>query len=125
VTQFEKVALEWLRSNKEVTIRTATHPGTQVIIWVVVAADDAVYVRSVKGAHGRWYRDLASDGRATLQDRDQAIPVLAVPAVDDPSVSRARDAFRAKYQSSSYVGSMVRTEVLSTTLRLEPRADPA
>lgn len=125
VAQFEKAALEWIRTNKEVTIRTATHPATPVIIWVVVATDDAVYIRSVKGRQGRWYRDLASDGRATLQVSGQITPVQAVPATDDASAARASEAFLAKYHSSSYVGSMVRTEVLSTTMRLEPRADPA
>ncbi len=118
---FDEATLEWLRTNKEVTIRTAKHPDTGVIIWVVVAADDAVYVRSVKGVQGRWYRDLVSDGRATLQMGDLTIPVLAIPATDAGSVTRASEAFLAKYQRSSYVGSIVRAEVLSTTLRLEPR----
>ena len=118
---FDKDALDWLRTNKEVTIRTAKHPDTEVIIWVVVAADDAVYVRSVKGVQGRWYRDLASDGRGTLRVRDQNIPVQAIPATDDAAVAQTSEAFLAKYQRSSYVGSMVRVEVLPTTLRLEPR----
>ena len=118
---FDKAALEWLRTNKEVAIRTAKHPDTEVIIWAVVAADDAVYVRSVKGVQGRWFRDLASDGRATLQVRDQTIPVQAIPSTDDLSVAQASEAFREKYRRSSYVGCIVRAEVLSTTLRLEPR----
>lgn len=42
MAEFDKDALEWLRTNKEVTIRTAKHPDTAVIIWAVVAADDAV-----------------------------------------------------------------------------------
>ena len=124
MTGFAKDALDWLRTNKEVTIRTAKHPDTAVIIWVVVASDDAVYVRSVKGLQGRWYRDLASDGRGTLQVPEQNIPVLAISAADDGSVARASEAFLAKYQRSSYVGSMVRAEVLPTTLRLEPDCSP-
>ena len=121
MAEFDNAALEWLREHKEVTIRTARHPDTAVVIWAVVAADDAVYVRSVKGAKGRWYRDLAADGRATLQVGDKNIPVQAMPATDDQSVASASAAFLTKYQGSSYVGSIVRTEVLSTTLRLEPR----
>jgi hypothetical protein len=120
VTEFDKAALDWLRTIKEVAIHTAKHPDTSVIIWVAVAADDAVYVRSVKGAQGRWYRDLASDGRATLQVMGQPMPVHAIPAADDASVAAASEAFLEKYQRSSYVGSMVRGEVLSTTLRLQP-----
>jgi hypothetical protein len=117
---FDRDALDWLRNHKEVTIRTARHPNTAVIIWVVVAADDTVYVRSVKGGQGRWYRDLASEGRATLEIAGKTIPVQAIPATDDASIERASQEFLAKYRQSSYVGSMVRAEVLSTTLRLEP-----
>lgn len=93
---FDKAALEWLRADKEVTLRTAKHPDTAVIIWVVVAADDAVYVRSVKGAQGRWYRDLTSDAHATLQVRQQVIQVQAIAAADDVSVGLASEAFRAR-----------------------------
>jgi hypothetical protein len=123
MAQFEQDALEWLRTNKEVTILTAKHPDTAVIIWAVVAADDAVYVRSVRGERGRWYRDLASDGRATLRVNDRNIQVQAIPAADDVSVARASEAFSAKYRGSSHLGSIVRTEVLATTLRLEPLPD--
>jgi hypothetical protein len=118
---FDAVALDGLRADKEVIIRTARHPDTPVIIWVVVAADGTVYVRSVKGVQGRWFRDLAADGRGTLQVRDQRIAVQASPATDDLSVAQASAAFLAKYQHSSYVGSMVRAEVLATTMRLDPR----
>jgi len=117
---FDQDAVEWLRTSKEVTILTAKHPDTAVIIWAVVAADDAVYVRSVKGERGRWYRDLASDGRATLRVNDRNIQVQAIPAADDASVARASEAFSAKYRGSPYLGSIVRADVLPTTLRLEP-----
>jgi hypothetical protein len=120
---FDRDTLDWLRNHKEVTIRTARHPNTAVIIWIVVATDDAVYVRSVKGTQGRWYRDLASEGHATLEVVGQRLSVQAIPATDDASIERASQAFLAKYRQSSYVGSIVRAEVLSTTLRLEPLQD--
>jgi hypothetical protein len=119
MAQFDQDALEWLRTNKEVTIRTAKHPDTAVIIWAVVAADGAVYVRSVRGERGRWYRDLASDGRAALRVKDRSIAVQAFPAADDASVARANEAFLTKYRGSAHVGSIVRAEILPTTLRLE------
>jgi hypothetical protein len=122
---FDNETLAWLRTTKEVTIRTARHPDTAVVIWAVVAADDAVYVRSVRGARGRWYRDLAADGRATVQLMRQSVPVRAIPAVDDASVAHASEAFQAKYRGSSYVGSIVRPEILATTLRLEPVSEGA
>jgi hypothetical protein len=37
-----------------------------VVIWVAVA-DEEVLVRSVRGTKGRWYRDLAAGGPATLE----------------------------------------------------------
>jgi hypothetical protein len=120
MARFDQDALEWLRTNKEVTILTAKHPDTAVIIWAVVAADDAVYVRSVRGERGRWYRDLAADGRATLRVKDRNFQVQAFPAADDVSVARASEAFSTKYRGSSHLGSIVRAEVLPTTLRLEP-----
>jgi hypothetical protein len=52
----------------------------------------------------------------------ETIAVQAVSAADDASIAAASQAFLTKYQRSSYVGSMVRTEVLPTTLRLEPTA---
>ena len=55
-----------LRNFKEVAIRTEKHPDSAVVIWVVVA-DDEVFVRSVRGSKGRWYRDLATGGSATLE----------------------------------------------------------
>ena len=57
---------------------------------------------------------------ATLAISSQSENALAIPATDDASIERASQEFLAKYRQSSYVGSMVRAEVLSTTLRLEP-----
>ena len=48
------------------------------------------------------------------------LPVQAMPASDDASVAQTSEAFREKYRHSSHVGSIVRAEILSTTLRLEP-----
>lgn len=70
MADFPGDVVAWLRNSKEVTIRTAQHPDTGVIIWIVVAADGAVYVRSVKGDRGRWYRDLRADGNGTLLATD-------------------------------------------------------
>ena len=105
---------------REVAIRTEKHPGTSVIIWVVVA-DDEVFVRSVRGSKGRWYRDLATGGSATLEFAGRRLGVQVLPAADSDSTTRASAEYLRKYQPSPYAQSMVRTEVLPTTLRLEPR----
>jgi hypothetical protein len=120
MTTFTAETLHKLTHRGEVGIRTELHPASAVTIWVVVAGAE-VFVRSVRGTKGRWYRDLAGGGPATLEFDGQRMAVQAVPATDAGSIERASHAFRSKYQSSSYVDSMVRPDVLATTLRLEPR----
>ena len=66
MAKFDAQTLGELRDVQEVAIRTGKHPESAVVIWVVVA-DDEVFVRSWRGAKGRWYRDLAASGPATLE----------------------------------------------------------
>ena len=109
-----------LRKLQEVAIRTEKHPKNAVVIWVVVA-DEEVFVRSVRGAKGRWYRDLATGGPATLEFAGRRLAVQAIPATDQATVDRASREYLSKYRSSPYAKAMVSSEVLPTTLRLEPR----
>jgi hypothetical protein len=66
MTNFDADILRELRNLQEVAIRIDKHPNTAVVIWVAVA-DEEVFVRSVRGPKGRWYRDLAAGGPATLE----------------------------------------------------------
>ena len=120
MAKFDADTLRELRDLQEVAIRTEKHPESAVVIWVVVA-DDEVFVRSVRGSKGRWYRDLATSGPATLEYRGRRLAVQALPASDAHSIARAGREYLRKYQPSPYAQSMVRAEVLPTTLRLEPR----
>ena len=120
MAKFDADVLRELRDVREVAIRTEKHLGTAVVIWVVVA-DDEVFVRSVRGGKGRWYRDLATGGSATLEFAGRQLEVQAIPADDAASIARASREFLRKYQPSPYAQSIVRDEVLPTTLRLEPR----
>ena len=119
MAKFDSETLRELHDIREVAIRTEKHPGTSVIIWVVVA-DDEAFVRSVRGSKGRWYRDLAKGGAATLEFAGRRLEVQAFPANDPNSMARASREYLTKYQPSPYAQSMVRAEVLPTTLRLEP-----
>jgi len=120
MAKFDADTLRELRDFREVAIRTEKHPASAVVIWVV-AADDEVFVRSVRGSKGRWYRDLATGGSATLEFAGRRLEVQAFPAIDADSIVRASREFLRKYHSSPYAQSIVRAEVLPTTLRLEPR----
>jgi hypothetical protein len=120
MTSFDADILRELRDLREVAIRTEKHPKSAVVIWVVVA-DDEVFVRSWRGTKGRWYRDLAAGGPATLEFAGGRLAVQAIPASDPAAVARASRAFLRKYQPSPHAQEMVRFEILPTTLRLEPR----
>jgi hypothetical protein len=117
---FEAATLTDLRDLKEVSIRTEKHADSAVVIWVVVA-DDEVFVRSFRGAKGRWYRDLAAGGAAALEFAGRQLAVQAVPTKDPAAVDRASREYLRKYRPSPYAQEMVKAEVLPTTLRLEPR----
>ena len=78
MTNFDADTLRELRDVQEVAIRTEKHPKSAVVIWVVVA-DDEVFVRSWRGAKGRWYRDLAAGGPATLEFAGRRLAVQAIP----------------------------------------------
>jgi len=120
MAKFDADILRELRDLGEVAIRTEKHPETAVVIWVVVA-DDEVFVRSVRGSKGRWYRDLATGGSATLEFAGRRLAVQALPASDADTIARASREYLRKYETSPYAQSVVRAEVLPTTLRLEPR----
>ena len=120
MTNFDADTLRALRDVREAAICTEQHPKSAVIIWVVVA-DDEVFVRSWRGSKGRWYRDLAAGGPAMLEFAGRRLAVRAIPASDPASVARANGEYLRKYQPSSHARELVRSEVLPTTLRLEPR----
>jgi hypothetical protein len=120
MTNFDADTLCELREVREVSMRTEKHPNSAVVIWVV-AADNEVFVRSVYGTKGRWYRDLAAGGPATLEFAGRRLMVQAIPESDPVAVARASREYLGKYQSSPYAQAMVKSEVLPTTLRLEPR----
>ena len=120
MTNFDTDILDELRDLQEIAIRTGKHPGNAVVIWAVVS-DANVFVRSVRGTRGRWYRDLATGGPATLEFGGRRLEVQAVPERNADAIERASREYLRKYQPSPYAQSMVRAEVLPTTLRLEPR----
>ena len=118
--RFDTETLRRLCAAREVSIRTEKHHDSGVVIWVVVA-DDEVFVRSWRGTKGRWYQDLAAGGSASLEFSGRRLSVQAIPTNDAASIARVSEEFLRKYQSSSHAPEMVRTEILRTTLRLEPR----
>jgi hypothetical protein len=104
----------------EVLIETSGERGSKrTIIWVVVDRGE-VFVRSVLGEKGHWYRRAVADPEASLIVNGEQHRFRAIPAHDDASVERASNGFRAKYRPGRSLDAMIRDEVLATTLRLDP-----
>jgi hypothetical protein len=121
---FDAETLRLLDETGEVRIETrrdANAPAHRTIIWVVTFGGD-VFVRSVRGPQGRWYREVSANPAAALHVGDRRIPVRAVSEDDEATIERVSEAYRSKYEESAPgpTRAMVRPETLPTTLRLEP-----
>jgi hypothetical protein len=90
-------------------------------IWVVTV-DGTVFVRSVRGREGRWYREVSENPAAALHVGHDRIAVRAVPVTDEAKIGAVSEAYREKYGRTSpgSTRAMVQPETLPTTLRLEP-----
>ena len=121
---FDPETLQLLEETREVQIETRRDedaPTHRTTIWVVTVDGD-VFVRSVRGEKGRWYREVSANPSAALHVGDKRIPVRAVPATDEPTVGAVSEAYRSKYGRTSpgSTQAMLRPETLPTTLKLEP-----
>jgi hypothetical protein len=117
---FPKDVLDLLARTAEVDIETRSSSGKmhRVPIWIVVDGE-TVLARSWRGATARWYRELMAHEGAVVIGR-RRVPVRAVRAVDADSVRKTSDGFRKKYAKSKSTPSMLRDDILDTTIRLEP-----
>ena len=121
---FDSETLQLLDETKEVQIETRRDedaPAHRTTIWVVTVDGD-VFVRSVRGDRGRWYREVSANPSAALHVGDRRIPVRAVPVTDEPMVGAVSEAYRSKYGRTSpgSTRAMLQPETLPTTLKLEP-----
>jgi hypothetical protein len=122
---FPPELLERIDAAEEVRIETsAPSKGDgatrRTIIWIVVDEGD-VFIRSVRGERGAWYRQLLKDGRGMLHVDGEAVNVRATPASDPDSIERTSRALERKYKRfRGSLAAMLQPHTLSTTLRLEP-----
>ena len=78
---FDAETLRLLDETREVRIETrrdGDSPEHRTIIWVVVVEGE-VFVRSVRGAKGRWYREISSNPEGALHARTTALPCEQPP----------------------------------------------
>jgi hypothetical protein len=97
---------------------TLRNPTT---IWVVRLGDD-LYVRSVNGRPGAWFRGAQDRHEARIQAGGVGRDVLLVETVDLGDEVDA--AYRTKYRryAASIVGSVLTPEARAATLKLVPRS---
>lgn len=112
--------LDLIDRTEEVEIETNGAEGAvhRTIIWAVVDGG-AVFVRSYRGPHARWYREALADSSVALHVDGRRLPARAVPASAPASVERTSAGILRKYASDPAAKSMVRPELLDLTLRLE------
>jgi hypothetical protein len=121
---FAPEVLDQLRTARTVRIQTQRGPDApehRTIIWIVVDDQDRVLVRSVRGPRGRWYREALANPPCTIWIGRDGVEVRAEPASDPERVAATTAALEAKYAGDPSVRSMVRDDVLETTLELLPR----
>ena len=103
-------------------VRIETRSGDRVyrtVIWVA-AENERLYVRSVRGDSGRWHQRAVTNPEVALIVGDTRVAFRAIPATDDESIEQASEGFLRKYPKGRSLDAMVLSEVLHTTLRLEP-----
>ncbi|MEY9963476.1 hypothetical protein ABIA33_001509 [Streptacidiphilus sp. MAP12-16] len=123
MAEWDGTDLAQVGSTEELDLSSERADGTlrdAVTMWVVRAGDH-LYVRSVKGTSGPWYRGAQSRRQGRIQagglERDVAFREAA------PEEHAAVDAaYRTKYgRYTSIVDHVLTDQARASTLRLEPR----
>jgi hypothetical protein len=114
-------ALQHLAEVEEIRIGFRRPDGStrSVPIWVVGVGDD-VYVRSVRGPEGGWYRRLRADPDGEVRDGEHRHPVRAEAVTDAGTLDQVTGAYRSKYGASPFVRPLLGGPSVEATLRLDP-----
>src|ERR1700716_3905322 len=119
---FPTDVVERFDAAKVVAIETQSPKGTKhsVPIWIMVV-DGVPYVSSVRGPQGRWFRELLARGEGAVVAGGKRVPVKATHDSSAAAIEAVSGALRKKYaRSGQSLASMLRANVLDTTVRLEP-----
>jgi hypothetical protein len=93
--------------------------GTPTWIWSV-AVGGALYVRAYNGQNSRWYQAAIRQRAGRITAAGMTKEVTFDP-VDGPLDDQIDIAYRAKYNSSPYLGPMIGARARSSTVRITPR----
>ena len=126
MTAWTSDELRKIGAAEELRIASARRDGTlrnPVTIWVVRLGDD-LYVRSVNGRTGSWFRGAQVRHEGRIRAGGVEKDVSFGDAGADPNLNDQIDtAYRTKYRryEETYVKPMVSLEARSTTITLVPR----
>ena len=118
---FEPADVDLLAATEEIEIETQAPGGSphRATIWIMVDGDD-VFVRSVRGEGGRWYREASANPAVAIIADGRRLSATAIPASDPDSIDRINRALTAKYRGIEGYDEMLEPGVLAVNLRLEP-----
>lgn len=125
MTTWTSDELNKIGAAEELEIASLRRDGTlrsSVTIWVVRDGDD-LYVRSVNGRKGAWFRGTRGRHEGHIQAGGVDKDVTIVDA--DPDINDQIDAaYRIKYRcyAASIIRSIVSPEARSATIKLVPRS---
>jgi hypothetical protein len=125
MTEWKSDQLDKLGKAEEVQIASARRDGTlrkPVTVWAVRHGDD-LYVRSVKGRNGPWFRGTQETHEGRIRARGVGQDVTFVDA-DQSTESEIDAAYRTKYRryAGSILNSVLTPEARSSTIKLVPRS---
>jgi hypothetical protein len=89
-----------------------------IIVWQVVV-DGKVYVRSVRGTDGSWYKGVVRHHEGAISWNGETRDVTYVP--DHTADEQIDAAYFAKYGNGSPTRAITNAQATATTLRVEPR----
>lgn len=128
MTKWKDDQLDKLGKAEEVQISSIRRDGTlrkPVTVWAVRHGDD-LYVRSVKGRNGPWFRGVQEKHEGRIRAGGAQQDVTFVDA--DHDVNEEVDAaYRAKYRryAGSILNSVLTPEARASTIQLVPRSNQA
>lgn len=121
MTTWDPDRLEAVDADGEMTVAGHRPDGTlrtPRIVWHVVV-DGALFIRSVRGTEGSWYRGVQRTGTGRVEAGSVAADVTFTP--DDSRNDAIDRAYRAKYGTGNAVRSITTPGARATTLRVDPR----
>jgi hypothetical protein len=113
--------LDRIAESEEIQITTTRRDGTQrrwIPIWVVRVGGD-LYIRAARGRAADWYRHATAHHRARIRADGVETDVTLVLSAGQPLKQQVDAAYRAKYESQSWLAQFLEAPANESTLRLD------